>query len=50
MYQHDGEKYFVVDGHVHFWDAGPSNWLKGREQYARCGGCGWRGWCARVWM
>jgi predicted TIM-barrel fold metal-dependent hydrolase len=25
MYQHNGETYFVVDGHVHFWDASPEN-------------------------
>ncbi|HZK50644.1 MAG TPA: amidohydrolase family protein [Actinomycetota bacterium] len=25
MYEKDGEKYFVVDGHVHFWDASPEN-------------------------
>ncbi|MBO2453791.1 amidohydrolase [Actinomadura barringtoniae] len=25
MYTKDGENYFVVDGHVHFWDGGPAN-------------------------
>ena len=25
MYEKDGEKYFVVDGHMHFWDASPEN-------------------------
>jgi uncharacterized protein len=25
MYERDGEKYFVVDGHMHFWDASPEN-------------------------
>ncbi|MBB4664477.1 amidohydrolase family protein [Conexibacter arvalis] len=25
MYEKDGERYFVVDGHVHFWDASPEN-------------------------
>jgi predicted TIM-barrel fold metal-dependent hydrolase len=25
MYAKDGEKYFVVDGHMHFWDASPEN-------------------------
>jgi uncharacterized protein len=34
MYEHNGEKYFVLDGHVHFWDASPANWVKGQEQYA----------------
>ncbi|MBV9165615.1 MAG: amidohydrolase [Solirubrobacterales bacterium] len=34
MYERNGEKYFVVDGHIHFWDASPANWIKGQEQYA----------------
>ena len=25
MYENNGRKYFVVDGHVHFWDASPEN-------------------------
>jgi len=25
MYEKNGRKYFVVDGHVHFWDASPEN-------------------------
>jgi uncharacterized protein len=25
MYEKDGEQYFIVDGHVHFWDASPEN-------------------------
>ncbi len=25
MYEKDGEKYFVVDGHIHLWDASPQN-------------------------
>ncbi|CAN5252847.1 amidohydrolase family protein [soil metagenome] len=25
MYKKDGESYFIVDGHVHFWDASPEN-------------------------
>lgn len=25
MYEKDGEKFFIVDGHVHAWDAGPAN-------------------------
>ena len=25
MYSKDGENYFIVDGHVHFWDGGPAN-------------------------
>jgi uncharacterized protein len=35
MYERDGEKFFVVDGHVHFWDASPANWVPGQEQYAK---------------
>ena len=31
----DGEKYFIFDGHLHFWDASPANWVKGQEQYAK---------------
>lgn len=34
MYEKDGERYFVVDSHVHFWNAAPSNW---KNQY----GEGW---------
>jgi predicted TIM-barrel fold metal-dependent hydrolase len=25
MYEKDGERYFIVDGHIHFWDASPAN-------------------------
>ncbi len=35
MYEKDGEKYFIVDGHLHFWDASPANWVPGAEQYAK---------------
>jgi predicted TIM-barrel fold metal-dependent hydrolase len=35
VYEKDGEKYFVVDGHTHFWDASPANWVQGQEQYAK---------------
>jgi predicted TIM-barrel fold metal-dependent hydrolase len=35
MYQKDGEYYFVVDGHTHFWDASPENRVPGREHYAK---------------
>ena len=27
MYEHNGEKYFVVDGHMHYWNAAPDNWV-----------------------
>jgi hypothetical protein len=26
MYNHDGHDFFVIDGHMHFWDANPENW------------------------
>jgi uncharacterized protein len=35
MYEKDGERYFVVDSHLHFWDASPENWVPGQEQYAK---------------
>ena len=35
MYEKDGERYFVVDGHIHWWDASPANWVPGAEQYAK---------------
>ena len=35
MYEKNGDKYFVVDAHQHFWDASPDNWVKGQEQYAK---------------
>ena len=35
MYEKNGEKYFIVDGHLHMWDASPENWVKGQEQYAK---------------
>ena len=35
MYEKDGEKYFVVDSHSHFWDASRENWKPGAEQYAK---------------
>src|ERR687883_682121 len=25
MYEKDGQRYFVVDGHIHFWDGTPAN-------------------------
>jgi predicted TIM-barrel fold metal-dependent hydrolase len=35
MYEKDGEKYFIMDSHLHFWDASPENWVKGAEEYAK---------------
>jgi uncharacterized protein len=37
MYEKDGEKYFIVDGHIHWWDASPANWRnKYGEGFIRC--------------
>jgi len=35
MYEKDGEKHFIVDSHLHFWDASPANWVPGQEEYAK---------------
>ncbi|TMM41455.1 MAG: amidohydrolase [Actinobacteria bacterium] len=35
MYEKDGERYFVVDTHMHYWNAAPDNWVEGAEQYAK---------------
>jgi uncharacterized protein len=35
MYEHNGEQYFIVDSHLHMWSAGPDNWVKGAEKYAK---------------
>ncbi len=35
MYEKNGEKYFIVDSHMHFWDASPENWVAGHENYAK---------------
>ena len=35
MYEHNGEKYYVVDAHMHYWNAAPDNWVPGAEQYAK---------------
>lgn len=37
MYTKDGQRYFVVDGHVHFWDASPANQAnKYGEGFIKC--------------
>ena len=37
MYSHDGHDIFVVDGHMHFWDANPENWkTKHGESWIKC--------------
>jgi predicted TIM-barrel fold metal-dependent hydrolase len=35
MYEKDGETYFIVDSHMHYWDASRANWVPGRERYAK---------------
>jgi len=36
MYEKDGRQYFVVDGHVHFWDARPENRNRYGEGFIAC--------------
>jgi uncharacterized protein len=36
MYEKDGERYFIVDGHVHFWDARPENRNRYGEGFIAC--------------
>ena len=36
MYEKDGEKYFVVDEHMHYWDASPENRNKYGEGFINC--------------
>ncbi len=38
MYEKDGEKYFIVDGHMHWWNAAPENWRHKEygEGWIRC--------------
>ena len=36
MFEKDGQKYFVVDGHVHFWDARPENRNRYGEGFIKC--------------
>jgi hypothetical protein len=37
MYHHDGHDLFVIDGHMHFWDANPENWKnKYGESWIKC--------------
>jgi uncharacterized protein len=35
VYEKDGNKYFIVDSHMHYWDASPENWVPGAENYAK---------------
>jgi hypothetical protein len=37
MYNHNGQQLFVIDGHMHFWDANPENWRnKYGESWIKC--------------
>jgi predicted TIM-barrel fold metal-dependent hydrolase len=37
VYEKDGEQYFIVDGHIHFWDARPENWRNVHgQQFIEC--------------
>jgi predicted TIM-barrel fold metal-dependent hydrolase len=36
MYESNGERYFIVDGHVHFWDARPENRNRLGEGFIAC--------------
>jgi uncharacterized protein len=36
MYEKDGEQYFVVDGHTHFWNASPENRNELGEGFIAC--------------
>ena len=36
MYEKDGERYFIVDGHIHFWDARPENRNRYGEGFIKC--------------
>jgi predicted TIM-barrel fold metal-dependent hydrolase len=36
MYEKNGERYFVVDDHVHFWDARPENRNRFGEGFIKC--------------
>jgi predicted TIM-barrel fold metal-dependent hydrolase len=35
VYEKNGDRYFVVDSHMHYWDASPENWVKGQEEFAK---------------
>jgi predicted TIM-barrel fold metal-dependent hydrolase len=36
MYESNGERYFIVDGHIHFWDARPDNRNRYGEGFIKC--------------
>jgi uncharacterized protein len=35
VYEKNGDRYFIVDTHLHYWDASPDNWVKGQEEFAK---------------
>jgi predicted TIM-barrel fold metal-dependent hydrolase len=36
VYEHDGARYYVVDGHIHNWKAGPDNRNRWGEGFIKC--------------
>src|ERR671929_2180067 len=36
MYSQNGDRFFVVDGHIHFWDASPENRNRYGEGFIAC--------------
>ncbi|CAN5851670.1 amidohydrolase family protein [soil metagenome] len=36
MYEHNGDRYFIVDGHIHNWKAGPDNRNEYGEGFIKC--------------
>jgi uncharacterized protein len=35
VYEKNGDRYFIVDTHLHYWDASLDNWVKGQEEFAK---------------
>jgi hypothetical protein len=35
VYEHNGERYYLVDSHLRFWDASPHNSVPGQERVVR---------------
>jgi len=36
MYEHNGDRYYIIDGHIHNWTAGPDNRNKYGEGFIKC--------------
>jgi predicted TIM-barrel fold metal-dependent hydrolase len=36
VYEHNGQRYFIVDGHIHNWSAGPDNRNEYGEGFIKC--------------